>query len=551
MAQTVAQAGSSTPGTKMTATMWMAIGSVMFCDFLSSVDNGIVSNVLPRIAADLNGMPLYAWAATGNLLGKAIATLLFGKLSDMFGRQKLLLASLALFTIGAVGSAFAASFEMLIVFRTIEGVGTGALIPIAFMVVADMFSSRERGKWASTLNLASMFAFLVGPTLGGMMADSFGWRWTFAIGIPFVAVSVILAWFGLKDTGKRAVHQIDYIGSGVMILAIVPLLLGLSWGGSVYPWNSPTIIALLGGSVLMWALFLWVETKVPEPMLSTRVLSNRVFLTGSFWALFTAFGLSGLGLFLPLFLQGVQGTTASVSGQIVTPWQVLFRLMSIVVGFLLTRLGRYKVIAVIGTLVYVAGVYFTVNFVGGTGVTEVLIVSSIIGIAFGTMPTLNTIMIQNAFPKRLIGEATGGVYFFAAVGSVLAPALLGTIMTSTYAEALKKNMPASLPQLFDSKVLATLNDPRALLNAAAMTNVKNAFTGLGAQGPALMDQTLAAMRLSLNSAISTAFLVCTIMGAIGLLIILTVPNNPLADKEEDKVVAAKPEAVRGQPVVAK
>lgn len=548
MAQTVSTVAKPT-GTKMTATMWMAIASVMFVDFLSSMDSGIVNNVLPRIAADLNGMPLFAWAATANLLGRAIATLLFGKLSDMFGRQLMLLASLFLFAVGALGSGLATSFEMLIAFRALEGLGTGSLIPIAFMVVADMFTSRERGQWASTLNIASMLAFLVGPTLGGVIADTFGWRYTFAIGAPFILFSVVFAWFGLKETGKRAAHKIDFLGSGLMIVAIIPMLLGLSWGGSAYPWTSPTILGLLGFSLVMWVLFFIVERKATEPMISTRVLTNRVFLTGSFWAVFTNFGLTGLGLYLPLFLQGVQGTTAAVSGQIMTPWQVIFRLMSIVVGVLLTRMGRYKIIAVVGTVIYVIGVYLTTTWSGGTGLTELLTVSIILGVSFGAMPTLNTIMIQNAFPKRLIGEATGGVYFFAALGGVLAPALLGTVMTSTYADTLKTNIPFAQLQSLDAKTLASLNDPRALLNASTLNNLKTAFNTLGANGPALLDQTVNGMRLSLNSAISAAFWVATICAVIGLLIILTVPNNPLADKEEDKVVV-KSEAVRTEPAVA-
>lgn len=385
------------------------------------------------------------------------------------------------------------------------GLGTGALIPLAFMIVADMFSSRERGQWASTLNIASMLAFLVGPTLGGVISDTFGWRYTFAIGAPFIIFSVVFAWFGLKETGKHTEHKIDYLGASLMILAIVPMLLGLSWGGSTYPWVSPTILGLLGFSLVMWVAFFKIEAGSAEPMLSTCVLTNCVFLTGSFWAVFTNFGLTGLGLYLPLFLQGVQGTSASVSGQIMTPWQVIFRVMSVVVGILLTKLGRYKMIAVLGTVVYLAAIYWMTTWSGGTGSTEILIVSLIIGISFGTMPTLNTIMIQNAFPKKLIGEATGGVYFFAALGGVLAPALLGTVMTSTYAEALKTNLPFAQIQSLDAKTLGTLNNPRALLDPASMNTLKTAFNTLGANGPALLDQTLNGMRTSLNSAISAAF----------------------------------------------
>jgi EmrB/QacA subfamily drug resistance transporter len=525
----------SSPSTRMTAVTWMAIASVMFCDFLSSMDAAIVSNILPRIAADLNGMPLFAWAATGNLLGKAVATLLSGKLSDMFGRRLLLLVSLALFAIGAMASAFAPSFKLLIAFRTIEGLGTGALVPISFMVVADLFSSRERGKWASTLNIASMVGFLVGPILGGVLTDSVGWRWAFAIGMPFVALSAIFAWFGLRETGKRTAHQIDYLGSTLMISASIPMLLGLSWGGSVHAWSSPLIIGLLGSSAVLWVFFLRVESRAAEPMLSTRVLGNRVFLTGSFWSVFSAFGLGGLLLYLPLFLQGVQGMTASQSGWIVTPYNVLFRLMAVFVGLLLTLLGRYKIIAILGSVLYLISVYFTISFNGGTSIQEIVIVTCVIGLAFGTMPTLNTIMIQNSFPKKLIGEATGGVYFFATLGQTLAPALLGTIMTSTYASALKTNLPAQLPHVFDAKVLATLNDPRTLLNATAMANVQKAYDALGPQGTALLQETLAGMRLSLEMAISTAFFICTICAAIGLIIIATVPNNPLSDKEDQPV----------------
>jgi EmrB/QacA subfamily drug resistance transporter len=542
------QSGST--GTKLNMTMWMALASIMFVDFLSSMDSGIVNNVLPRIAADLNGLPLFAWAATGNLLGRAIATLLFGKLSDMFGRQKLLFVSLALFSIGALGSGLATSFEMLIGFRALEGLGTGALIPIAFMIVADMFSSRERGQWASTLNVASMLAFLVGPTLGGVIADNFGWRYTFAIGAPFIIFSVVFAWFGLKETGTHKEHKIDYLGGALMIVAIVPMLLGLSWGGSSYPWTSPTILGLLGFSLVVWLAFFKVESGASEPMLSTRVLANRVFLTGSMWALFTNFGLTGLSLYLPLFLQGVQGTTASVSGQIMTPWQVIFRLMSIVVGILLTRMGRYKIIAVLGTIVYLAAIYWMTTWSGGTGTTEIMIVSVIIGISFGTMPTLNTIMVQNAFPKRLIGEATGGVYFFAALGGVLSPALLGTVMTGTYAETLKANIPFAQLQALDAKTLGTLNNPRALLDPASMNTLKTAFSTLGANGPALLDQTLNGMRASLNSAISAAFLVATVCAAIGLLIILTVPNNPLSEHKEDSATIPVP-AKEGAPAASK
>jgi MFS family permease len=305
------------------------------------------------------------------------------------------------------------------------------------------------------------------------------------------------------------------------------MILGFSWAGTTYAWASIQIVGLLGISAVFWALFLRIEARVAEPMLDPLVLTNRTFITASVTALMSLFGLTAIMVYYPLFLQSVQSISATSSGKIITPFSVLMSFMGIPAGFLLAKTKRYKWMFIGGYAILAAVMFGTVALTAETAIGWGFVISSMAGIGLGTIPTINALVVQYAVPKRLLGVATGGLYFFVMMGRAIAPAILGSTMNAVYARTLATSLPASLAQSIDQTTLASLGNPRVLLSPPAMADLQRTFNGIGNQGPALFEQTVQAIRYSLESGLRMVFLIGAITMLASFLLILTIPKIPL------------------------
>ena len=512
----------------------MALAGAFGLMFASSSFLGLLTVALPKLSADLNGLALYSWAVSAPALTGAIATLIFGKLGDMYGRRVIALFCMVLSTVSIAFLGFAQTMEQWIIARAILGVGIGAAWPLAFALIGDIFGPINRSKWGGLLNIASAIPALIAPTIGGILIDGLGWRYIFYILTPIMLIGLALLYLGTPATNKRASHTIDYVGAGMLILAMSTMLFGFSWGGTLYPWDSPIIIGLLSGSVVVWAIFIWYERRVPEPMLSPDILTNRVFMTASIAGMAAMMGLQAIVVYLPLMMQGVQNLSGALSGQAMTPYQVIMRVMGIFAGLAMARWKKYKWMYLVCYTLLVIGVFAQSLLEPDTPVIFDFFVTTVCGLGLGTIPMVSTLVCQNSLPKRMIGQATSGMYFLVFIGQTMAPAILGAVVTAKYLTVLKTSLPTAAGQVLDKATLASLDNPRILLNAGAMTALQKTFTAVGANGQAVFDQTVIAVRTALQQGLYDVFIAGTIGCMISLLLIITIPEIPLADAAEKK-----------------
>jgi len=488
----------------------------------------------PRIAADLNGMDLFAWAISLPALAAAFVTLTFSKLSDMYGRRMMLAISMGFFIVGAILAATSRTFEFNIFGRVILGMGQGALPPLCFSVIGDLYSPAERSKWTGLLQIPSGITALFGPTLAGMVTDNLSWRYLFWIAVPLMLISGVLVLWGVPSIAKRKSHKIDIYGSSLLAIASSTMILGLSWAGDVYAWNSMPIVGLLGLSVISWGVFLWYENRAEEPLLDPQVLINRTFLTAALAGLFSFFGLMGLLMYYPLFLQGVQGVSATLSGQIITPLSVLMAFMGVPTGFLLARTKRYKWMYMSGYGILTVIMFCVVTFHAGTPLWMGVLITAVGGLGLGAIPTLNTLVAQFSVPKRLLGVAVGAMFFFVIMGRAISPAILGSAMNVTYERVLHQSLPAELIKMTDEATLMALTDSRVLISPEATTTLKETFNEFGSQGPALFKETVRAIRSALEAGLKTIFLIGAVTMLVAFLLVVTIPEISMDVEVKDK-----------------
>ena len=519
----------------------LAIVAIFVTYFANFAAMQLLSQARPRIAADLNCMSLYSWLIAVPALASAFVTLLFGKLSDMYGRRPIMITSLSIFLVGQVGSALAQTFGQMIVAMTVSAFGRGAIATLCFAVLGDLFAPAERGRWAGLLNIPSGIAALAGPTLSGLLVDTVGWRWGYWIGVPFVGLSLISTIIGvpkLSEEDKKE-HTIDYLGAVLLAVASSTMLLGFSWAGATYPWGSPVILGLFGTSVVFWVLFIRAEYGAEEPFLDPEVLTNRTFITASFAALISILSLVTITAYLPLFLQGVMGTSATLSGQIITPFSVLVAFMGVFAGMLISKTGKYKWMYVAGYGIWVPAMFLLVFLNAESPPALAWIATIAAGLGQGTIPTINSLVVQYAVPKRLLGVATGGIFFFVMLGMAMSPAILGAALNTTYGAALEAALPEGIENVAEGSVAAALNDPQILLSPRAMTDLRNTCSVVE-DGEALFEQSVDAVRGALEAGLQRVFLIAAVGMVVSFLMILTIPQIPIS-KPEDMAPPPEPD----------
>ncbi|HEY9721998.1 MAG TPA: MDR family MFS transporter [Oscillatoriaceae cyanobacterium] len=505
----------------------LVVAGVMLGMLLASLDQTIVGTAMPRVIAELHGMQHYAWVFTAYMLASTVMVPIYGKLSDLYGRRPFFLIGMVLFLVGSALSGTSQNILQLIVYRAIQGLGAGAMMPIAQAIIGDIFPPAERGRLQGILMSVFGLSSIIGPLLGGWITDNWGWRWCFYVNMPVGVLALVTAGFALPRMPFRHYHKVDYTGAGLLIAAAVPMLLAFSWGGTQYAWSSAPVIALLVFSALMWAAFAFVEQRAAEPIITPSLFKNRVFSASVAATFLAGVGMFGSIMYLPLYVQGVLGQSATNSGAVLTPMMLSFMVASALGGWIMTRTGRYKWLAVGAFAIASFGMFLLSRMDGHANAWMVVRNMVITGLGIGVTMSLFTIVVQNAFPFGQLGQVTGSLQFFRSIGGTIGVALLGAAMTSRFKSELTTRLPSGMAHALPPSAQSLLGNPQALVSPEATSALRAHLTALGPQGVALANLFLGAVRTSLAAAVSDVFALGTGLLVLGLIATFFLPEIPL------------------------
>lgn len=502
---------------------------VLLAMFMGSLDQTIVDTALPRISVDLNSSH-YTWIVTVYMIASAIAVPIVGKLTDMYGRKRFYLGGIIIFTLASIFSGLSRTMAELIIFRGIQGIGAGAMMANAFIVISDIFPPAERGKYQGLISGVFGMSAIIGPTLGGYITDAFSWHWIFYINIPLGALVIILFILFFPDirpTNKR--NKIDYAGMATMSLGVMSLLLALSWAGGQYPWMSFPVMGLLGFFLLMLFAFLYIESRSSNPLIPLELFRNRIVPVAELSVFFTAFGMFAAITFVPLFFQGVLGATATISGGFLTPMMLGQVTGSFTSGQLLSRAGgHYRVQGFAGLFIMAAGVFLLTRMSPSTsyGVAIVNIVMTGFGLGM-TMP-LYTIAVQNAVPYRLLGSATSTVPFIRSIGASVGLAIFGSTLNSKFFADFVTKLPQAVQDILPAAKMEELaHHPQMLVDAEALADIKDLLMQSSPQGAQLFEQLQQTLRSAVSSAIQQIFVIAFIVVLIAIAAHFFIKEIPL------------------------
>lgn len=457
---------------------------------VASVSMTIVGPAMPRIVAELGGMEHYSWVATAAMLVSAISVPIVGKLSDLFGRRPFYLGGLAIFVAGSILAGAALSFWWLVAARAVQGLGMGILMPLSQTIVGDIIPPRQRGKYQGYMGVVFGVTSVAGPLAGGVITDALGWRWLFFVGVPIglVAVFVIARFLDLPHEPRKAV--IDHWGIVTMSVGITALLLATSMGGTSYPWGSPLIIALFVVGAILLAVFIWIELRVPEPVVPLQLFRSSIFTFANLGAFGMSMVMFGSIIYVPVYAQGVLAVNASTSGIITLPLMLGLVFVGLAAGLLITRTGRYKEIMLVGAVLLGVGALVLARLSATSSVWEVVAGVALIGIGLGALSQQYTLVVQNAVPRRDLGVATASLQFFRNVGATIGTAVFGTVLSSGLDAAIFAHLPPELAQTV----------PHGSINAGSVLDPA-VIGGLPAE-------VVAAVRIALAEQIALVFAVC-------------------------------------------
>ncbi|MDQ2854006.1 MAG: MFS transporter [Chloroflexota bacterium] len=421
--------------------------AVLLGILLAALDQTIVGTALPRIVTDLKGNDVYTWAFTSYLLTATVSGPLYGKLSDLFGRRSIFMIGVGIFLTGSVLCAISGQMWQFIAFRGLQGLGAGALFPIALAIIGDIFAPSERGKYQGFFGAVFGISFLIGPAIGGILTDTVGWHWIFLVNLPLGLVVLVVIWRTLPSRIVSNVERtIDYLGAAVFVAALVPFLIGLT-NKQFGEWTDPAVGGLIAVGLGLAALFVWVESRAKEPILPLGLFRIRAFSASVFAMFFAMMGFFTAVVFMPRWYQFVQETSATESGYQILPLLGGLVLAAIVSGQLVARTGRYKPIILVALLFLAAGLFLLTNLRSESDGKLVWLWMAITGLGIGPAFAVFTLAVQNNVPPRELGAATSSVTLFQQVGGTVGLALTGTIFGSRLLEEIPRQIVAAgVPQ---------------------------------------------------------------------------------------------------------
>jgi EmrB/QacA subfamily drug resistance transporter len=507
--------------------------AIMLALFLGALDQTIVGTALPRIITELNGANLYTWVVTIYLLASTVTVPIYGKLSDMYGRKPLLLIGVGLFLVGSALAGLSQNIEQLIIFRGIQGLGAGALFPIALATIGDLFSPQERGRYQGLFGAVFGLSSLIGPALGGWLTDTFSWHLIFYVNLPIGLLSIAIILLELPTFKGRANQKIDFLGAIVFAAGIIPVLIGLTNVQS-NAFATPEVAGLISAGLAILCLFLFIEAKADEPIIPLELFKNRTFAAAAAATFFASFGFFASIIFLPRYFQAVLGETATNSGYATLPLLLGVIISSIGAGQMVARRGRYKTL-ILGAIVLVTvGSLLLTNIKAETNEWVLRGWMFLAGLGVGPTLSVFTIVVQNAVPFKFLGAATSNLTFFRQVGGSVGLAIVGSYFGGQLKTTIPTELAAAAPAgTFDSFFAATGG------NLDQLTNVGGQFDpALLALIPAeYVGAFFNAIKAGIADAIGSIFWLAVVASLVALVAATLIEEIPLRSKPSEGVVA--------------
>lgn len=491
---------------------------------LVSLDSTIVSTAMPKIIASLNGMNYYAWPFTAFMLCMTITIPIFGKLADIYGFKPIYMVGISTFLIGSVLCGVSQNMMQMIIFRGIQGIGAGVLVANTMGLIGFLYPPAERAKYLGIASSVGAIASVVGPSLGGYITDNFNWHWIFYVNIPVGLIAMLVILFALPSQNEMQEIQdrkrVDYLGATALILTLIPMLLAFTWAGKDYAWDSLQIIGMLGFSVIMLLVFVYVENKAADPIVPLSFFKSSVFNVSALVMFLVQGGMIGAAIFVPLFAQKVTGSSATKSGMVTTPLMLGIVAGAVISGVIVSKTHKYKVLSIIGLIIICLGNVMLSLMGVKTGSNSIAINMAILGFGIGIVMPIFSVTVQNVFPKSQMGAVSSAIQFFSKMGGTISSSILGTIMLTSMNNSYKNLDVSKFPE--NIKVL--LKNPNSLSNADAINSIKAHIPqNLLTDFTSLMEQ----VKQILSNSIHQIFVICIFIIVAALLAVLLLKEIPL------------------------
>lgn len=486
------------------------VAGLLLAILMSSMDNTIVATAMGTIVGDLGGLDKFIWVTSAYMVAEMAGMPIFGKLSDMFGRKRFFIFGMILFMFGSILCGTAQSIEQLSIYRAIQGIGGGALIPITFTIMFDIFPPEKRGKMGGLFGAVFGLSSIFGPLLGAYITDYISWHWIFYINLPIGIISLIFISFHYKESLQHQKQKIDWLGAITLVGSIVCLMFALELGGNEYKWDSMNIISLFSGFFILFIIFIFAERRASEPIISFPMFKDRLFAGSTIVGLLYGIAFIVGSVYIPIFVQGVTGGTATNSGLILLP-MMLGVVVSAQVGAISAAKFGYRNVILVFALIFVTGIYLLSNISADTTRATVTWYMIIVGLGTGaSFSVLNMSAIHNMPPERR-GSANSTVSFVRQLGMTVGITIYGIIQRNVFSDNMKET-----GHMFN----ASNSDPRELLSEQARSQMPEP----------VLDKIINALADSIGYTFTWALIPAILI--LGFVFLLT--NDRLAGREKNK-----------------
>lgn len=498
----------------------MLFVALMVTMLMASINQTVLSTALPTIVGDLGGIDHMSWVITGYILASTVMMPVYGRISDQLGRKPVLLAAISIFVASSVVGALATDIWWLVAARVLQGIGGGGLMILSQAAIADVVPARERGKYMGIMGGVFAVSSVAGPLLGGWITDVPGWRWAFWINLPLGALAILATVLFLhlppraKTTEKA---RTDYLGMTLLAGATTAIVLVCTWGGHTYDWNSPMILGLIAAAVVLGILFVWTESKAAQPVIPLALFRDRNFTLTTLAGLLIGVAMFGAIGYFPTYLQMVTGVGATEAGLLMIPMMGAMLIVSVIIGAIVSKTGRYKIFPIVGTAIMGVGLWLMSALEIDTPIWWMCTVLAIFGVGLGLGLQILTLVVQNSFPNAIVGTATAANNYFRQVGASVGSAVVGSVFVSRLHDLLI----AKLPQLGEAS--------------------GDGHSGANSLTPESVTQLPDAIRIpvieSYNEALLPIFLFMIPLALITFVLLCFVEEKPLATTVEREIPA--------------